>query len=1202
MQVCCANSVGLRPCPELYGYSTGFQPAIGDTPHRKHFWRENQNAQWQCGTAALTQTDSLSILRAQFYPFAAFSAGYHLNKPSPSSTHTFPEYQFLRMVIKSDLVALPLPPKICSVVPSFMAFHRRNCHPQCHAGDFCPVSSTAASRLSTSASLLLCCVPLPPYCFIDFSTEKYQTIRLNVKTEKDAGSRCIMSMVLNSITVCDPRNQNNTKTFTFDLSYWSHSAFIKNKEGILIPDGPTSRFADQRRVFDDLGQEMLNNAWKGYNATLLAYGQTGSGKSYSMVGYGPDRGIIPLTCEELFKAIKQNQEHEKQYQIYFSMLEIYNEKAIDLLSKSKQSGGLKVRESPQRGFYVEDLKSVPCESYEHIEQLMKEANKKRITASTNINTTSSRSHMIITIRFKQVFLKENLTKQSDINLVDLAGSERQKASGSEGDRLREGTAINLSLTTLGNVISALAEIAMGKKVLHVPYRNSTLTKLLQSTLGGNSKTMMIATVSPADICYEETLSTLRYAERTKNIQNKAVINENPTERLVQELKAENAKLRLKITKIRNSGQRVEEITEELRRTLAENELQMAEIQTSWEQRLERAQKEWEQQYLTLTQEKHMIQLFPYLSNVNMDPQLSAFVKFFIQDGETDVGQSGSFPQSIVIKGFGIADKHATITNLDNKVTLEPHGQAKVTLNGVLVLTKVQLRHLDRVILGSNSTYIYVGFPCERNSEDLSKYDYDFFQSELAAVEGFDRDVLGKNRKVDPSVLAVFLDYIRVKPMVAEANQISEELNKDLKFELEVKNLALTDSRGHDLVKEVMVKVTNKMTHQVWVWSRAKFVNRKFIMEDIYQRFVDGEVISVDRESDPFWDPIEAVHLGTAYVWLQSLNYCIALEEHVEFHNSQGEEEAILQMNLMPCTPTGQPLGEDAILIDPTELVDQRLDFQVQITQCLGIKWLKQNNKRGIQIWYHVLNHPYPFRTEPVWNTVNASIDHVLQFTVKSVSQELLNYLQNHALVLDLWGLQEGCTEICSSLGDSELTDEGSIIIDHVRPRLPSSSGVEMADDQLSELYIKLSKLEQENELLRDVNRTLRRDNVTLKGTLKKMMSDAPRPDEKSFHQTNIQTFGCRGTPKAGYEVEFAKALKTFYQSMNRVRNQLLGLRRHRPPDEDDVEILRIYLDKQTRAIKDFGDSLELCMNTLKNDVSLIVKKKKEHILWCSVTK
>ncbi|XP_072906571.1 kinesin-like protein KIF28 [Hemitrygon akajei] len=1021
-------------------------------------------------------------------------------------------------------------------------------------------------------------------------------VRAFSQTEKDAGCNCIISVALNSITIWDPRNQSNTRTFIFDLVYWSHSGFIRNEEGILIPDGPTSKYADQRKVFNDLGQELLSNAWQGYNTTLLAYGQTGSGKSYSMIGYGPDRGIIPLICDELFKAIKQNQERDKQYQIYFSMLEIYNEKVMDLLSEAKQPGGLRVRENSQRGFYVQDITLVPCESYEQIEQLMKEGTRKRSTASTNINVTSSRSHMIVTVQFKQVFLKEHLTKQSNINLVDLAGSERQKSSGSEGDRLREGTAINLSLTTLGNVISALAESAMGKRMPHIPYRNSTLTKLLQPALGGNSKTLMIAAVSPADICYEETLSTLRYAERTKNIRNKAAINENPTERLIQELKAENAKLQLKIMKMRNSGQRAEEETEKLQCLLTENELQMVEIQTSWEQRLEKAQKEWKHRYANLMQERLMIQLFPYLSNVNVDPQLSAFVKHFIQDGECVVGQATSFLRTIIIKGLGIMNKHATITNQDNKVTLEPHGQARVILNGVPVHTKVQLRHLDRLILGSNSTYLYVGFPCERNDEDLSKYDYDFFQSELAAEEGFDRDALGhagrNNRSVDLSVLAVFHDYIRVKPMVVEANQISRELHKDLSFELEVKNLALTDSRGSDLAKEVMVKVTNKVTDEVWVWSKAKFVNRKFIMEDMYQRFVEGENISVDREHDPFWDPIEAVHLGTAYVWLQSLNYCIILEEHVEFHNSQGKEEASLQMNLVPCNSSGQPLGEEEILIDPTELLGQRLDFQVQINQCLGIKWLQKNIKRGIQILYHVLNHPYSFHSEPVWNSVNAKIDHTMQFTVKCVSQELLSYLQDHALLLDLWGLQEGCAEMVFP-GDFEITDEGSIIIDYERSLLPHNSGAgEKRDDQLSELYIRLSKLEQETDLLRDINRTLRGDNVILKDNIKKMMSDASTSGGKSFHQMNGQLFSWRSTGKASCEVDFAKALKTFYRSMNRVQSQLLGLRRNHPPDEDDEESLRIYLHKQTQGIKDFGDHLESCINVLKNDISLIVKKKR----------
>ncbi|OXB54929.1 hypothetical protein ASZ78_014193, partial [Callipepla squamata] len=370
-------------------------------------------------------------------------------------------------------------------------------------------------------------------------------IMILIQREKDAGSRCVISMDSNNTSIYDPRNPGHVKTFTFDLAYWSHSGFLKDENGMLIPAGSNS-YAGQREVFRDLGQGVLQSAWQGYNATLLAYGQTGSGKSYSMIGYGANRGLVPSVCEELFRAI-QSQEKNKQYQITFSMLEIYNEQVIDLLSKTRKPGGLKIREDQQQGFYVDGLKLVPCDSYAQIERLMDQGNKMRTTATTTMNSSSSRSHMVITIQFKQIFLDEAITKQSVINLVDLAGSERQKSSRSEKDRLKEGTRVNLSLTTLGNVISALAEVATGKKVLHIPYRDSVLTKLLQSALGGNSRTIMvnwffsiffliseiiacivdqmlyltdnifvclqIAALSPADICYEETLSTLRYAER-----------------------------------------------------------------------------------------------------------------------------------------------------------------------------------------------------------------------------------------------------------------------------------------------------------------------------------------------------------------------------------------------------------------------------------------------------------------------------------------------------------------------------------------------------------------------------------------------------------------------------------------------------------------------------------------------------------------
>ncbi|XP_073529701.1 kinesin-like protein KIF28 [Phyllobates terribilis] len=542
----------------------------------------------------------------------------------------------------------------------------------------------------------------------------------------------------------------------------------------------------------------------------------------------------------------------------------------------------------------------------------------------------------------KLFLDDDITKQSVINLVDLAGSERQKSSGSEGDRLKEGACVNLSLTTLGNVISALAEVAMGKKVLHIPYRDSVLTKLLQSALGGNSRTVMVAALSPADICYEETLSTLRYAERAKKIKNRAVINASPTERILKELKAENNKLLSRLS-------------------------------------------------------------FPYLLNTNEDPQLSGVLKLFIQEGTSDVGQAAS--NEVTLRGLGILPKHANFVNIEKKVLVKPYGKAKVIVNGVPIFMNTKLQHLDRIILGSNSAYLYIGFPEERGCEDISKFDYDFFQSELAAAEGFSVDKLGamhnKDGKPDPSVLAVFHDYIKLMPLVAEANQMSEELMKDLTFELKVKNLALTDSRGYDLQKEIMVKVIKTSTQQVWMWSKSKFINRKFLMEELYQRFLDGSM-TLDHENDPFWDPVEAIHLGSAHIWLQSLAYCMKLEEQTELLDSEGVEEAIILINITPCSSGG---SEEDVVVDPLELLGRKIVFQIHIQQCLGVRWLKEATERGIQIGYCFYDVPQSVHTKPVWKNINPVIDHKLHFLALNVSNGLLNYLQKNALVVDLWGLQ-----------------------------------------------------------------------------------------------------------------------------------------------------------------------------------------------------
>lgn len=296
-------------------------------------------------------------------------------------------------------------------------------------------------------------------------------------------------------------------------------------------------------------------SWKGYelflcqfNGTVFAYGQTGTGKTFSMQGISTDpqlRGIIPNAFHHIFDHIARSK--EIMFLVRLSFLEIYNEDIRDLLvppSKGKL-GGLELKEHPETGVYVKDLTSYVVKSVEELEKLMDAGNKHRSVGETLMNATSSRSHSICTITIESQDKGpdgENRFKLGKLHLVDLAGSERQSKTGATGDRLKEATKINLSLSALGNCISALVD----GKSSHIPYRDSKLTRLLQDSLGGNSKTLMIATMSPASYNFDESMSSLRYANRAKNIKNKPKVNEDPKDAMLREYQEEIDRLKMQL--------------------------------------------------------------------------------------------------------------------------------------------------------------------------------------------------------------------------------------------------------------------------------------------------------------------------------------------------------------------------------------------------------------------------------------------------------------------------------------------------------------------------------------------------------------------------------------------------------------------------------------------------------------------------------
>ena len=305
---------------------------------------------------------------------------------------------------------------------------------------------------------------------------------------------------------------------------------------------------EQHVPWENIGVPTLEKAFKGYNGTIFAYGQTGSGKTWSMQGGdGDNQGIIPRMSRSLFDKIgvEKSVRPSVLFLVMVSYFEIYNEVINDLLSKTRQKGGLEIKEHPVLGVYIKGLQEMVVDDAQKMQAIIDQGMSCRTVASTQMNADSSRSHSVFTITVHQKDAEdESKNMFAKINLVDLAGSERVKSTGATGATLKEGANINKSLSELGNVINALVEQAKGKKNVFIPYRNSKLTRVLQESLGGNSITVMLAALSPAACNFEETLSTLKYANRAKAIKVNAVKNDESSQvsRLNDEIKMLKEKL------------------------------------------------------------------------------------------------------------------------------------------------------------------------------------------------------------------------------------------------------------------------------------------------------------------------------------------------------------------------------------------------------------------------------------------------------------------------------------------------------------------------------------------------------------------------------------------------------------------------------------------------------------------------------------
>ncbi|OQR97293.1 hypothetical protein ACHHYP_12210 [Achlya hypogyna] len=487
-------------------------------------------------------------------------------------------------------------------------------------------------------------------------------VRPMSEDERKAGCRVIVAMdgaqtILTDPAGLSPRSSRRAsapvspkatlwkQAFTYDRSYWSF-------------DPNHADYADQARLYEDLGTRVVADAWRGFNCSLFAYGQTGAGKSFSMMGSAKGgssnhsvqphnrHGLIPRICHGLFETIHGVPDHGRAILVKMSYVEIYNERVYDLLTPDKES--LKVREHPDKGAFVEHVSNHVVTSYHDIEYLLGEGAKSRRVAATDMNTLSSRSHAILTLSLRRTV--DDATRVSKICMVDLAGSERTELA--HGARLREAAYINKSLSALGDVIHALATNVQTPGAVFVQFRNSILTRLLKDSLCGQAKLVMLAAISPCCIHYEETLSTLKYLERVQA----ALATATPPQM-------------------------------ELSRAGSEAELRLEVLALRHQLRIAQQQRDPDADGSPESTGCHHLSV-AHLVNLNQDPAFTETTYHCLEAGVTTVGRprDGDVVPDIVLIGADVLPLHCVFHCADDGgVTVRPAPRAPLFLNGRALL-------------------------------------------------------------------------------------------------------------------------------------------------------------------------------------------------------------------------------------------------------------------------------------------------------------------------------------------------------------------------------------------------------------------------------------------------------------------------------------------------------------------------------------
>ncbi|EEQ97800.1 kinesin heavy chain, putative [Perkinsus marinus ATCC 50983] len=636
-----------------------------------------------------------------------------------------------------------------------------------------------------------------------------------------------MVEILNATDVRVTMQRGGERHFSYDFAFDSS-------------DRSKRKYATQEAVYEKVGHTILDNCMKGFNGCLFAYGQTGSGKSYTMAGCDKEEGIIPRINRAIFSA--EASAKLQQIRVWVSYLEIYNEHLHDLLADSSEGGkDLAVMEHPSLGVYVKAATEVVVRSEEDIEHMLEYGLKRRAEGATNMNAHSSRSHAVFRIRVEvswcirvcvDVLCHWNMS--SRVNLIDLAGSERQAKTGTSGLRLKEAGAINQSLSALES--AGTSSSSSSSSATWIPFRSSKLTFLLKDSLVGNSKTFMIACISPASSEAEETLSTLRFASSVKKIKTVAKVNVDHKDQQISSLQNEISALRsqLQSQSLSRSSSQIDMLSIEL----DERQRLVEELKKSYDTQLAASQ-----EILRLREEalddmglssKEINTAFgvahdtPYMLNISEDPMLSGCLLYYLKTNEA----------------VGVGDP--------------PH----------------ELKHLDRVVFGrahmmrimipklADTTVQQVGSSRRRSSlmrppvveeKEHEEYAADLatFDESSEAYQELRHYIEELRLKLSSEKLEKFLQVLKAAcPLIDEANDLSTELrpNRHFKFEAEL-IWDVFNSEDEDLIVIRLMEYTkapedggadDKFRSKVlYYWGLNKFIGRLELMRDLYHQVSMG---------------------------------------------------------------------------------------------------------------------------------------------------------------------------------------------------------------------------------------------------------------------------------------------------------------------------------------------------------------------------